>query len=487
MKKNVLFVLTDDQSYFAIHRKCPDVITPNLDKLCEDGVVYDNCFCASPVCSPARASILTGTMPSYHGVHDWIISGNVNIDSLPPFSAQRPPIKSNETVAIDYLDGITTYTDVLAENGYDIALSGKYHLGDTFKKRKGYTYWNVLLRGGCSYKSYDTYYMGKVTANTRYVTDVIADNAIDFLENKRTEKPFYLGVHFTAPHTPWAKEEHPEDVWDMYEGNDFESVRYAPVHKDQVNTPFIGDSKERRKTLIRGYFTAITAMDRALGRIIEKLKELNLYDDTVIIFTGDNGMNVGQHGVWGKGNGTYPQNFYEESVKVPLIISGGGIKKRTVKDMVSHVDIFPTILELCGVKGNADNQTGNSFAKTLNGERFEREYVSVFSEYGAVRMIRSSRYKLIKNYLGYTDAFYDLEKDPYEEINFIGDTKYSEIIKNMSDKLSNGFDGYSSVENDGRYQYPLGAGQTSKANRFDGKAAYKQDIEMYYDLKRKER
>lgn len=484
MKKNILFILTDDQSYFAIGRKCREIKTPNLDVLCDEGVLYDNCFCASPVCSPARASILTGTMPSFHGVHDWIISGNVNINELPEFSAKRPPIRNNESVAIDYLDGITTYTDVLAENGYDIALSGKYHLGDTFKKRKGYTYWNVLLRGGCSYVSYDTYHDDKVEAHTKYVTDLIADNAIDFLQNKRSDKPFYLGVHFTAPHTPWDKEEHPKRIWDIYEGCEFDSVRYSPIHKDQVINSFIGDTEEKRKELIRGYFTAITAMDEAVGRIVAELKKQNLYENTVIIFTGDNGMNVGQHGVWGKGNGTYPQNFYEESVKVPLIISGGGIKNKTVDDMVSHVDLFPTILELCGVCGKADNLSGKSFAKTLVGESFDREYVSVFSEYGATRMIRSKRYKLIKSYIGREDIFYDLKEDPYEEKNCIDDEKYSCIIKEMTAMLSEGFKKYSDVSRDGKYQFPKGAGQAKLADNIDGNAAYKQNIRMYYDIER---
>lgn len=478
--KNILFILTDDQSYFALHRKCPDVITPNLDKLCDVGAVYENCFCASPVCSPARASILTGAMPSFHGVHDWIISGNVNIKDLPAFSAERDPIKNNESVAIDYLDGITTYTDVLADNGYDIALSGKYHLGDTMKKRKGYTYWNVLLRGGCRYTSYDTYYNGEVFSQTKYVTDLVADNAIDFLKNHRTDKPFYLGVHFTAPHTPWDKEEHPEEIWNLYEGCDFDNVKYAPVHKDQVKNPFIGDTEKKRRELIRGYFTAVTAMDRAIGRILDELKNQGLYDDTIVIFTGDNGMNVGQHGVWGKGNGTYPQNFYEESVKVPLIVAGNGIEKRTVEDMVSHVDLFPTILELCGVSGSSDKPAGKSFAKTLRGEKFEREYVSVFSEYGAVRMIRNEKYKLIKNYIDGQDLFFDLKEDPFEEKNAIDSDEYSDIIKNMSEKLDEGFDEYKDALRDGKYQFPSGAGQECLVSREDGRRAFRQNIDMYY-------
>ena len=123
-KPNVLFLLSDDQSYFAQHRECPEILTPNLDALADSGVYFSRCFCASPVCSPARASILTGTMPSNHGIHDWLIDGSVDPKTLPSFSSSRPPIRDNETQAIDLLEGLTTYTDILAQAGYDIALSG---------------------------------------------------------------------------------------------------------------------------------------------------------------------------------------------------------------------------------------------------------------------------------------------------------------------------------------------------------------------------
>ena len=287
MGKNVIFILSDDQSYFAQHRECPEIITPNLDALAGSGCYFENCFCASPVCSPARASILTGTMPSYHGVHDWIVSGSVNLGDLPAFSRGREPIRNNESVAIDYLEGVAAYTDILADHGYDIALSGKWHLGDTMKQRKGYTYWNTILRGGCRYRAYDMYHDGEITAHTDYLTDRIADNAIDYLRRGRTDRPFYLGVHFTAPHTPWDRPEHPPEVWDMYEGVDFKNVPYAPVHRDQMANSFIGDTPERRQELIRGYFTAVTAMDAAIGRILQAVKELDLEDDTVIVFTSD--------------------------------------------------------------------------------------------------------------------------------------------------------------------------------------------------------
>lgn len=480
MGPNVLFILSDDQSYFAQHRVCPEIITPTLDKLAEEGCFFENCFCASPVCSPARASLLTGTMPSFHGIHDWLISGSVDISRLPPECREREPIRANEGIAIDFLEGIPTYTDILAEHGYDIALSGKWHLGDTMKKRKGYTYWNTILRGGCRYRSYDLYADGKVNAHTDYLTDRIADNAIDYLTNHRGEKPFYLGVHFTAPHTPWDRSEHPEAIWELYQHTSFDSIPCAPVHPAQMKNSFIGDTPERRKELIRGYFTAVTAMDAAIGRILETVHELGLEEDTIVIFTSDNGMNVGQHGVWGKGNGTYPQNFYEESIKVPLILRVPGKAPRQVEHMVSHLDVFPTLLELCGIEDSGQHTEGRSFARTLDGAHFSRTHVSVCAEYGAVRMVRDERFKYVKNEINGEDLLLDLERNPGENTNFLPDPAYAETLCRMQSLLDESFRPYESSDKNGRFQYPQGMGQATLCSRKDGVAPYRQNREMYH-------
>lgn len=477
---NILFLLSDDQSYFAQHRECPEVLTPNLDKLAEHGSYFSQCFCASPVCSPARASILTGAMPSGHGIHDWLIDGSVDPEKLPPSVRNRPPIRDNETQAIDFLSGMTTYTDILARNGYDIALSGKWHLGDTMKPRIGYTYWNTILRGGCPYTSYDLYHDGQVSSHTDYLTDRIADNAIEYLQCYRTDKPFYLGVHFTAPHTPWGKEQHPQQIWDLYEGATFDSLPNAPIHKSQMKNSFIGDTHQKRRELIRGYFTAVTAMDHAIGRILDTLRQLQLEEDTIVIFTSDNGMNVGQHGIWGKGNGTYPQNFYEESIRVPLILRIPGKSGQTITDMVSHVDLFPTILALCGISGQSDYPCGSSFAGVMDGNPFQRDYVAVCSEYGAVRMLRNQRYKLVKNYINGDDLLFDLQADPTETVNQISNPAYSTIQKEMSLQMDAAFQQYADPEKDGRYQFPKGMGQTETCHKKHGHKAYIQTFEMYY-------
>jgi len=153
-----------------------------------------------------RASILTGRIPSQHGVHDWIRGGNARGD------------ESATGKAIEYLRGMTGYTDLLAVHGYACGLSGKWHLGDSHHAQKGFTYWRVHARGGGPY--YDAPMIdpqGEVYRQPGYVTDVITDNGLHFLEQEaNADRPFYLSVHYTAPHSPWDRDNHPDATYDAY-------------------------------------------------------------------------------------------------------------------------------------------------------------------------------------------------------------------------------------------------------------------------------
>ena len=141
-RPNILFILTDDQGAWALGAAGNrEIITPHLDRLASEGAYFPNFFCASPVCSPARASILTGLPPSQHGIHDWIRSGNVPADRCPkPFM--------DDTQAIEYLAGLPTYPQILADNGYVCGISGKWHLGDSLRPQQGFGYWHVIPYGG---------------------------------------------------------------------------------------------------------------------------------------------------------------------------------------------------------------------------------------------------------------------------------------------------------------------------------------------------
>ena len=202
---------------------------------------------------------------------------------------------------IEYLKGQTTYTEILAQNGYTCGLSGKWHLGDSARPQKGFSHWFTIARGGCNYYRPDMIKDGKVVMEEGYITDLITEDALNFLDQQKdSDSPFYLSVHYTAPHSPWGREQHPAEIYDSYADCPFESVPDEPIHLWQIASCPNPNNPEERKALLQGYYAAVTAMDLGIGKIIDKLEELGLRENTLIIFMSDNGMNMGHHGIWGK-------------------------------------------------------------------------------------------------------------------------------------------------------------------------------------------
>lgn len=468
MKKrpNIVFILSDDQGAWAMH--CAgnsEIITPNLDRIASNGVRFENFFCASPVCSPARGSILTGTMPSVHGIQDWLRGGNINMADFPELKDN--PIYASEHEAIPYLEGITCYTDVLAENGYTCALSGKWHMGDSVHPQHGFSHWFTIARGGCRYFHPDVVENGKVTFPEKYITEIITDDALSCIEElSQKEEPFYLSVHYTAPHSPWSEENHPKQYLDLYRDSSFESVPNEPVHPWLTAASPYKSGEEGRRENLRGYFAAITAMDHEIGKILDKLEEKEILDDTIVIFTGDNGMSMGHHGVWGKGNGTFPQNMYDSAVKVPFIISWKNhIPSGTVEEaMASHYDIFPTLLDYAGitVPENAHHLPGKSIRSILEGKKDEERPVVVFDEYGPTRMIRSKDWKLVLRLPFGPDELYDLNHDPGEKENLIDNPGCRTVRYSMTKELMEWFNRYIDPLRDGSKEANTGYGQLTR-------------------------
>ncbi|MDQ1256696.1 MAG: choline-sulfatase, partial [Candidatus Hydrogenedentes bacterium] len=421
-RPNIVVILTDDQGIWAMGCSGnPEIRTPNLDRLASSGMRFENFFCASPVCSPARASILTGRIPSQHGIHDWIREGDAKEHPIP------------------YLDCQTAYTDLLAANGYLCGFSGKWHLGDSATPQKGYTHWYTHQRGGGPYYNAPMYRNGEAIDEPGYVTDVITDDALVFLdEAARGPAPFYASVHYTAPHSPWI-DNHPKEVVDSYADCPFESCPNLPAHPWFLGNTVPGGVREQRRENLQGYFAAVTEMDRNVGRVLDKIEALGLRENTLIFFTSDNGYNCGHHGFWGKGNGTYPLNMYDTSVKVPTIVSHpGAIREGGVcKALLSHYDFMPTLLEYVGI-GNpeADRLPGKSFAPLLRGETDEgRENVVVYDEYGPVRMIRGREWKYVHRYPYGPNELYDLANDPDETTNLAADEGKAGIKQEMKAAL----------------------------------------------------
>lgn len=470
---NIILIMADDMGYWSMG--CSgnhEIQTPNLDLLAKEGMLFQDYFCTSPVCSPARASILCGKMPSQHGIHDWLARGYLNYDREVSPALQekhRDPKASWEynwsktqlqgDHAIRYMDGYRTYTDILAEHGYTCGLSGKWHLGDAFHPQKGFSYWKPIAMGG------DNYYYPVVLQNGQfdmlretYITEYITENALHFLENQDSCKPFYLSVHYTAPHAPWEKNQHPEEFYDLYQNCAFTETPDVPPHRWAA--PY---TAQDRKQNLHGYYAAISAMDSGIGEIIRYLKEHHLWEDSIFIFTADNGMSMGHHGIFGKGNGTFPLNMYDTAVKVPMIISypkkiqGGSV----AQGLYSHYDLMPTIADLMGEKLD-ESYPGHSFREIFDGEiPTGRDAVVVFDEYGPVRMIRTTEYKYIHRYPYGENEFYDMKADPEEACNLI-DTKdpvLREKIAALKAEMEDWFLLHTVPDKDGTKQEVFGVGQ----------------------------
>ncbi len=468
-KPNVLFILTDDQGYWALG--CagnPEIQTPNLDRLAAEGVRFENFFCTSPVCSPSRASLLTGRIPSQHGVHDWIRSGNGSIkDTDSP---------------IEYLKGYMSYSELLSRNEYECGFSGKWHLGNSAKPQQGFTHWFTYPTGGGSYNDVKMYQDGELTKVPGYITDAITDDALRHIEEcAMNSKPFYHSVHYTAPHSPWV-DQHPQDIVDSYDDCLFETCPQEPRHPWSMRHPielqfsesFTGSEKAVPVAIrehLKGYFAAVTAVDLNVGRLIKKLEDLDLLSNTIVFFTSDNGFNCGHHGIWGKGGGTFPQNMYDTSVKVPAIISRpGSIPEGIVSDaLVSGYDFMPTLLDYLGIDNpEVDKLPGRSFLPILRGdENAGREHVVIYDEYGPTRMIRTKEWKYIHRYPYGPHELYDLENDPGEKINLLDDERLvsvdqkrkKEIVSTLKRSMEDWFDQYLIPELDGRYQPVASRGQ----------------------------
>lgn len=476
---NIIFILADDQGAWAMHcAGTPEIVTPNLDRLASEGMRFDNFFCVSPVCSPARASLLTGTIPSAHGVHDWIRSGNLDGDKFREQGKENPYAGGyvREKKPAAYLEGQVTYTDLLAENGYTCALAGKWHLGDSVRKQHGFSRWYSLGRGGCHYYHPDVTEGGEVRIeHGKYVTELITDKALSWLDELAEEKkPFYLSVHYTAPHSPWGEGQHPVKWMEYYRDCSFESIPDIPDYPGMTTGPVYGTEK-RRENLI-GYFAAVSAMDEQIGRILRRLEEKGLERETIVIFTADNGMSMGHHGIWGKGNGTFPMNMFDTAVKVPFIACW----KEHIpadcenRDLVSAYDVFPTLLELAGISWHGTERLpGSSFAKLLLLQEQGREpeggrqgrTVVVCDEYGPVRMIRDKEWKYVHRYPYGAHELYHLKSDPGEERNLYGDPLYDEKVMELRRRMEEWFERYTCEGKDGVRQAVTGAGQDCPVGR----------------------
>jgi arylsulfatase A-like enzyme len=467
-RPNIVFILTDDQGGWALGSAGnPEIRTPTLDGLASSGIRFENFFCVSPVCSPARASLLTGRIPSQHGIHDWIRRGNISAEAAAQLGDKN---FAGDSAAIPYLAGLTGYTETLAQNGYTCGLSGKWHLGDSLHPQQGFSFWRVMPFGGSAYYGAPWFQDDQITIQEGYLTDVITEHALAFLDQQAGRPgPFYLGVHYTAPHSPWDAAQHPAALRNLYHDCPFDSVPDLPAHPWQMNSAPRGTGEKRRE-LLTGYYAAISGVDQGAARILAWLDDHHLREQTLVIFSSDNGMNMGHHGIWGKGNGTFPLNMFDTSVKVPVIFSQPGrLPQGAVNaDLLSHYDVMPTLLDYLGLPIlEPDAMPGRSFAPLLQGLPLGEEApIVVFDEYGPVRMIRTRDWKYIHRYPYGPNELYDLSADPGEEHNLAADPTRASILSDLKSHLEDWFLRYADPRVDGAREAVYGKGQLDRAGTF---------------------
>jgi choline-sulfatase len=448
-RPNVLFILSDDQGAWAM--RCAgnaDIVTPALDRIAAGGVRFTSFFCTSPVCSPARASLLTGEIPSLHGVHDWIRDGNTGPGR------------------IDYLDGRPLLTDVVAADGYRCALIGKWHLGASDVPRSRHVTWFAHASGMSPY--YDAPMLdGRQPCTVgRYLTDELTDRALAFVDDESMRaEPFWLALNYTAPHYPWIGS-HPRQYTALYADCAFASCpQEAPHRFSATGNPATDEGHRRPRESLVGYFAAVTAMDAGIGRVLARVHALGLTASTLVIFMSDNGMNCGHHGIWGKGNGTRPQNMYDTSVKVPaLFMQPGRIAPAVRDDLVSGYDVFPTLLDYLGVADPAPRKRpGTSFRSLLeNGASATERDVVVYDEYGPVRMVRTREWKYVHRSPDGPHELYDLASDPAERTNRFGDPASAAMVSALRGRLDAWFAQYVDPVQEAARHAVTGCGQLGR-------------------------
>jgi choline-sulfatase len=435
-RRNILLFLTDDHGAWA--NGCygnSEVQTPTLDRLADDGVRFSNAFTPTPVCSPARACLLTGHTASQVGIHDWLQEAYDEIGNR------------------DWLQDEKTLFHFFKEAGYYTGLSGKWHLGQSHLAPKSADY-HFGLPGWQGKHNHEYTYVknGEDFTSSRNKSTLITDHAIEFLENMPEEQPFFLNVGYIATHSPYHKETHDPHLTDLYENTDFSDIPPYQAHPWVKNEGFrIGNPTEQdlRDHYI-GYYAAVTEIDQNVERILKALDELGIMDDTVIVYTSDHGCTLGHHGFWGKGNSTRPLNMYEHSLRIPLIWSGADIQSgHVVHHNMTHYDTFQTILELANIQPASNSQyPGESYLPLLSGRAQEWDE-TICGEYGDLRMIRTNEHKLVIRYPDGPHDLFDLINDPDEINNLIDREDHSSLIAELRQQLDAFYDRFNDSKNSG--------------------------------------
>jgi arylsulfatase A-like enzyme len=439
-RPNVVFILCDDLRWDCLgiaghaHLK-----TPHIDRLAKEGVYFKNAFCTTSLCSPSRATLLSGLYAHSHKV------------------------QNNFT---EYPQELSSFPRQLQQAGYETAYLGKWHMGEENDgKRPGFDHF-VTHKGQGKY--YDTEFC--INGTTRkvvpgYYTTVVTDMALDWLKQPR-EKPFLLMLGHKAPHSFYVAEpkyaqafdqvkvEYPRSAFELSDKPEWFKTRletwhgiYGPLFDFRKNFPDARpEAVKDFAAMTRAYWATIRSVDDSAGRLYEYLQAANQLDNTIIVFVGDNGLLNGEHGMIDK------RTMHEASIRVPLVVRYPQLTPtpgRTIEQMVIHTDVAPSLLELCQAEP-LKNIHGKSWVSLVQGKStdwrtgwfYEYNYEKQFPYTPNIRGIRTDRWKYIHYPHGdgqpdrHLSELYDLQSDPLESKNLITDPTQANRIRELQADLS---------------------------------------------------
>ncbi len=450
-RRNVIFILSDDHRYDALGflKAQPWLKTPQLDRFASEGAYFKNAFVTTSLCSPSRASILTGVYAHRHRIVD-----------------NNTPIPQ----------GTVFFPSYLQKTGYKTAFFGKWHMGaETDEPKPGFDQW-VSFRGQGTYlpNPNGLNVNGKKVPQKGYITDELTDYALDWLHTLPKEQPYFLYLSHKAVHAEFQPAKRHEG---MYKDGRFvypptmnasgEMAQHRPMWVQNQRNSWHGVDYSYHSTLdiadyYKRYAETLMAVDESVGRVFDTLKQRGELDSTLVIYMGDNGFAFGEHGLIDK------RTAYEESMRVPLLarcpeLFPGG---RTVKEVVAGIDIMPTVLDAAGAAAPKGldgmswlplvrNQPVNWRKELLYEYYWERN----FPQTPTIHALRGDRYKFIR-YQGIwdIDELYDLQEDPLESRNLIFDPRHADLIKQMREHM------FDLLEETGGMNIPLQRDRGSQQN-----------------------
>ncbi len=399
-KPNFVFILIDDMRWdsfgYAGH---PFLKTPNIDRIAREGAQFTNAFVTTPLCSPSRGTFLTGQYVQTHGVI------------------------GNTPAGVPISHKLETFPKLLRAAGYETGYFGKWHMGNDSSPRPGFDRW-ISFRGQGVYNDPVLNIDGQESKQSGYITDILSAHAAEFIEKPHT-KPFCAYIGHKAIHGPFTPAERHKSLYTS------EPLKIAPNAADDLkDKPALKEVKPgggSNDELIRNQLRCIASIDEGVGRIYEALQKSGHLDNTVFVFTSDNGYFWREHGLGDK------RWAFDESIRIPLVLRYPKMVKPGAKiaGMVANIDIAPTFLDLAGAPIPASIQ-GKSIKSMLANPKakvrseFFCEYFkeAAYPRTPSWRAIRTERYKYV-HYpeLQGADEFYDLRKDPGEMKNIIADPK----------------------------------------------------------------